>query len=209
MNDIIDISPPIDPNIAVWPGDVPFSRHVSLDMQQGDGFTLSDIRTTVHLGAHADASNHYRTDGAGIQEHHLAPYIGPCQVVQVDVGPGNRITPDMVADEIQAPRVLFHTGTYPDPTVFNEDFASLSPELVNWLHKKDVVLIGIDTPSIDLFDDKALISHAALGQCGMANLEGLILGHVAPGTYTLVALPLPFMHCDASPVRAILIDGSL
>jgi arylformamidase len=209
MNRIIDISPAIEEGIAVWPGDVPFSRQISLDMKHGDGFTLSDIHTTLHLGAHADASNHYRTDGVGIGEHGLGAYIGPCQVIHVDVDPSKRIMPEMVKTEILAPRVLFHTGTYPDPRVFNEDFASLSPELITWLHGQDVVLIGIDTPSIDPFDDKVLLSHDALGRCQIANLEGLILGHVVPGPYTLVALPLPLVHCDASPVRAVLIDGSL
>ena len=35
-------------------------------------------------------------------------------------------------------------------------------------------------------------------------LEGLVLDHVAPGWYELIALPLPIVGGDASPVRAIL-----
>lgn len=39
----------------------------------------------------------------------------------------------------------------------------------------------------------------------MAVLEGLVLDKVPEGLYKLVALPLPILEADASPVRAILI----
>ncbi len=41
----------------------------------------------------------------------------------------------------------------------------------------------------------------------MANLEGVVLSHVTPGEYTLIALPLPLADADASPVRAVLVNG--
>src|SRR5438477_209411 len=41
----------------------------------------------------------------------------------------------------------------------------------------------------------------------MVNLEGLVLAHVPPGLYTLVALPLALEGADASPVRAPLPPG--
>jgi arylformamidase len=116
--------------------------------------------------------------------------------------------PRDVKDEVRAPRVLFSTGTFPDPNAFSTDFASLSPELVDDLHGKGVVLVGIDTPSVDPFDDKELLAHRALFRRDMANLEGLVLSHVAPGLYTLVALPLRIEGADASPVRAALIGRS-
>ena len=40
----------------------------------------------------------------------------------------------------------------------------------------------------------------------MALLEGLLLEHVEPGDYGLVAVPLAFENLDASPVRAVLIN---
>ena len=56
---IIDISPPLNASLAVWPGDTPLSREVLLDMARGASVTLSTLRATVHLGAHADAPSHY------------------------------------------------------------------------------------------------------------------------------------------------------
>jgi arylformamidase len=96
------------------------------------------------------------------------------------------------------------TGTYPDPEHFNEDFVALSPELVEGLHRQGVILVGIDTPSVDLFDSKDLPSHKQFLRFDMAILEGLVLKDVPEGVYELIALPLRLVGFDASPVRAIL-----
>jgi arylformamidase len=205
MADLIDISPLISPRIAVWPGDVPFSRSVSASFEEGANLDLSAIHTTVHVGAHTDAPSHYHPQGVGISERSLERYYGPCQVMSVDVGPGERIQRKHLTQPIETPRVLFRTGTFPDPDHFNTDFAALSPELVAWLHEAGVHLVGIDTPSIDLCDSKTLEAHRAVAERDMAILEGIVLDHVVPGTYTLIALPLKIAGADASPVRAALI----
>jgi arylformamidase len=124
-------------------------------------------------------------------------------VVQVSLPRGERILPRHIG-EIHAPRVLFRTDSFPDPDSFNTDFNSLSPELIEHLHGQGCVLVGLDTPSVDPFDSKALESHQALARTGLRNLEGLVLDRVKPGIYTLIALPLKIESADASPVRAIL-----
>ncbi|HET8900719.1 MAG TPA: cyclase family protein [Holophagaceae bacterium] len=204
---IHDISPLISPRLAVWPGDVPFSRSVAVSMAEGANLDLSSMTATLHLGAHADAPSHYAADGAGMDAVNLMPYYGPCQVLRVAVERGERILPQHLRADIAAPRVLFHTGTFPDPEVWNTDFASLSPELIEHLHGKGVLLVGLDTPSVDPFESKALESHQALARTGMRNLEGLVLDAVPEGLYTLAALPLKIEGADASPVRAMLIEG--
>jgi arylformamidase len=203
---IYDISPPISERLAVWPGDTPPSREVLLDIRRGDNITLSTLRATVHLGAHADAPSHYGANAPSIDERSLDYYLGPCQVIHIKVGRGERIRADMLPIPIQAERVLFATSTFPDPQHFNEDFAALSPELVFALHEQGVKLAGIDTPSVDLFDSKELPSHRAFLKCDMAILEGLVLSGVQAGTYELIALPLKLVGFDAGPVRAILRD---
>ena len=205
MTRLIDITPTVSERLAVWPGDVAYSRSVALDMQTGDNLTLSATHSTVHLGAHTDAPNHYAKDGAGISERPLEAYYGPCQVMRVNIKHGERILPAHLSGPVTAPRVLFHTGTYPDPESWNGDFASLSPELIDFLANHGVVLVGIDTPSIDLSDDKVLLSHNAVARHDLAILEGIVLEDVKPGNYTLVALPLKLEGADASPVRAVLV----
>ena len=201
---LIDISPPVSEHIQVWPGDVPYRHVESLDIAHGDNLTLGAMHTTLHVGAHADAPRHYVRGGQDIGARDLDLYYGPCQVVAVAVPRGARLQPGDCGVDIVAPRVLFRTGSFPDPTAWNRDFNSLSPELVVFLAARGVRLVGIDTPSIDPFEDKQLATHHAVAACDMAVLEGLVLGHVAPGRYVLVALPLRLTGADASPVRAAL-----
>jgi len=167
----IDISPRISPRTAVFPGDQPFERTIALDFKAGDHLRLSRITTTVHVGAHADAPNHYHPDGVGIL----------------------------------APRVLFKTGSFPDPDRWNGDFNSLSPELIDWLASRDVLLVGIDTPSVDPADSQGLESHHRIFEHDLAILEGIVLDAADEGLYELIALPLRIEGADASPVRAILL----
>jgi arylformamidase len=202
---IWDISPPITSQLAVFPGDVPFSRNVSMDFPQNH-LALSSITATLHLGAHADSSSHYHASGKGIDQRPLERYLGACQVVQVRIPRGTRILPEHVKEKIQAPRVLFRTESFPNPNSWNGDFNSLSPELIDWLADQGVTTVGIDTPSVDPADSKGLESHQALYRRDLAVLEGIILDRVGPGLYTLIALPLPLKDADASPVRAILLE---
>ena len=201
---IFDISPPISDKTKVWPGDTPPTRAVLCDLRQGANITLSTLRSTVHVGAHADAPSHYGVDGAAIHERSLDLYLGPCEVVRVAAVRGTRVTPDLLPRPIRAERVLIATGTFPDPEAFNEDFAALAPELVEYLHRMGVKLVGIDTPSVDLFASKNLPSHLTFLRYDMAILEGLVLKDVPEGMYELIALPLKLVGYDASPVRAVL-----
>ncbi|NOT08465.1 MAG: kynurenine formamidase [Gemmatimonadales bacterium] len=201
---IYDISPPISPSLAVWPGDTPPSREVLLDLARGDSVTLSTLRATVHLGSHVDAPSHYGRDGRTIEAQPVERYIGPCEVMRVPVARGATVTPGLLPRPPREPRLLLSTGTYPDTERFNEDFAALSAELIDQLHTAGVRLIGVDTPSVDLFSSKELPAHGRCLAHDMAILEGLVLDAVPEGRYELIALPLKLVGFDASPVRAVL-----
>src|SRR5438094_9064200 len=89
---LIDISPIVDASIHGWPGDTPVVQTINADMKSGDNLTLSDIRTSVHVGAHADAPMHYSSKGADIASRRLDFYLGRCVVIHVDVARSQRIT---------------------------------------------------------------------------------------------------------------------
>nr|VFK42320.1 MAG: Kynurenine formamidase [Candidatus Kentron sp. SD]VFK48215.1 MAG: Kynurenine formamidase [Candidatus Kentron sp. SD]VFK79815.1 MAG: arylformamidase [Candidatus Kentron sp. SD] len=175
-----------------------------LDRASGDTVDLSTLTATLHLGAHTDAPSHYGTDAPTMEARGLELYLGRCQVMRVPMERNRRILPENLPTPIRAEQVLFATGIYPDPTVSNEDFAALSPELIDWLHTEGVRLVGIDTPSIDLFHSKDLPTHNACLRHDMAVLEGLVLERIPEGIYELIALPLRLAGFDASPVRAVL-----
>ncbi len=203
---IIDISPVVSTSLAVWPGDTPFSQKFAMRIDEGAHLELSSIQSTVHLGAHCDAPSHYIAGGQGIDQRDLSYYHGKCQIISVSIPRGKRIYPKDIPVKLEAPRVLFKTLSYPDPNHFNTDFNSLSPEVVQYAHEQNVVLIGLDTPSVDPFSSKKLESHKMIADYDMAILEGVVLAHVPDGIYTLIAFPLRIAGADASPVRAVLLQ---
>lgn len=204
MPRLYDISPTVSPRLGVWPADTPVTREVLLDMARGDNLTLSTLRATVHLGAHADAPSHYGALAPAIDALALERYLGPCDVVRVAARRGTRVAIESLPPGPCAERLLLATGTYPDPERFSTDFAALDPALIDALADQGVRLIGVDTPSVDLFDDRDLLAHGRCLARDVLILEGLVLRDVPPGRYELIALPLKLGGFDASPVRAVL-----
>lgn len=205
---IIDISQPLGPDTAVWPGDHPVERSWSMRRERGDSVDVALLTTSVHAGTHADGFQHVLSDGAPIDRMPLEAYLGRCTVVHVP--PAADIGVDAVRDlDLSAvERILFRTRDRVDATEFPDDFMPLSPELAELLARSGIRLVGTDAPSIDPLDSKALPAHHALFGAGVANLENLVLTDVTPGEYTLVALPLR-LAADSSPVRAVLVEGAL
>ncbi len=68
-------------------------------------------------------------------------------------------------------------------------------------------LVGIDTPSVDPEDSKALESHQVLFKNDMAVLEGLCFCKGCPRASIPDRFAASAVGADASPVRAVLVDG--
>ena len=202
---ILDISQPVDATTGVWPGDTPFSAEFSWSMEHGSSCNVSRVTTSPHNGTHADAPLHFVPGADGIGEVELDPYLGPCWVVD---GPREgQVRPEHFADvDLERhPRLLVRTRE--EATVgFPDPFVSLSPEAATALRERGAVLIGLDTPSMDPVDSRELPAHKTLLPARIAILENLVLWHVEPGPYELIALPLRWTGLDASPVRAVLRD---
>ena len=134
---IHDISPLLSSQTAVFPGDRNFKREVALSFEAGHNLLLSSISTTLHLGAHADAPNHYSKEGVGISEVSLERYLGLAQVVLLKKNPGTRITADDIRNlKISAPRVLFKTLSFPNPNNWNNDFDCLDIQNIHFHGQK-------------------------------------------------------------------------
>jgi len=208
---IYDLTPKISSRLGVFPGDQTFERSIALSFAGGNHLELSSLRSTLHLGAHADAPSHYAAGGVSIEKRELGIYMGLTEVVRVTgLSPRERVRIEHFKRAPAAPRVLIDTGSFVDPEKWNSDFCSLAPELLDWLADHRVRLVGIDTPSVDPEDSKKMEAHQILAKRDFAVLEGLLLKDVPEGLYTLIALPLPIEDGDASPVRAVLlpvVDG--
>lgn len=209
MSGLIDISQPVGPDTAEWPGDQPFAVRWTLSRSAGDAVDVAAITLSVHTGTHVDGPRHV-TAGPGAGSLDLEPFVGPCAVV--DARPLIGGDPPLVGvaaldgvDPAATPRVLFRTRSAVDATVFPEPFAALSPELADRLAREGFVLVGTDAPSVDPVDSIELRTHRVLAGAGIPNVENLVLSGVEPGRYTFIGLPLRLTEADSSPIRAVLV----
>jgi arylformamidase len=197
----IDVSRPLRGGTPVWPGDRPFK----LEQICESSFVLSAFATTCHVGTHIDAPLHLDPDRQGVEDVRIERCVGPAEVVRVPAS-GGAIAPEGLPTgwSPTASRVLLRTDSHPIDADIEGGFSALSAELVEWLADRDVDLVGIDTPSVDVFSSQDLPAHHALLARGMTWIEGLWLGDAKPGRYILVALPILLEGAEAAPVRAIL-----
>jgi arylformamidase len=202
---LIDISPPLSEESPVFPGDTPFSARRTWALVGECPVNVSKFETTTHVGAHADAPLHYDNRGAPIDAVPLEPYIGPATLVHCL---GRKM---VTADDLDVAtagrtesRLLIRTYASHPGDSWREDYAAIAPDAVDWLADRGGILIGVDTPSLDATASKTMDAHRRVYARNLRILEGLVLDHVAPGSYELIAPPLKLKGLDAAPVRAVL-----
>lgn len=202
---IWDISQPLRPGVPVWPGDTAYAEERTWVLEGECPVNVSRLTLSTHTGAHADAPLHYDPAGEPMGQVPLAPYLGPAQVVTAR-GAAQRIAPDEIIGRLRpgVRRVLLKTYDQFPHDAWRSDYRCPSVELIEALGAAGVVLIGIDSPSLDPEDAKDLVGHLAVRRWRMAILEGLVLDGVDDSVYELIAPPLRLEGADAAPVRAIL-----
>ena len=202
---IWDISPPVHAGSPVFPGDTAYSLQWCATIGPGCPVNVSAITLSPHVGAHADAPLHYDASGATIGDVSLDAFLGPCRVIHA-IGCGPLITWDHIAhavDDTLPARVLVRTYAQA-PEQWDGQLSAYAPDTIERLADLGVLLVGIDTASIDPADSKTLDSHQVIRRRGLRVLENLVLDAVPEGDYELIALPLRLTTSDASPVRAVL-----
>ncbi len=205
MSRLWDVSPPVHAGSPVFPGDARYSSVWAARIGPGCPVNVSTLSFSPHTGAHADAPLHYDDQGAAAGALDLAPYLGPCRVVHA-IGCGPLIRWSHLAHALEGlpPRVLVRTYARAPVDRWDPDLAAFAPDTLERLADRGVLLVGIDTASIDPADSKTLDSHQVLRRRDLRVLENLVLDEVPEGDYELIALPLKLTTADASPVRAIL-----
>ncbi len=205
MSTLIDISRPYSSGIAVFPGDSVYDEEFVARIGDGVPVNVSRISMSVHCGTHADAPYHYDEQGARIGALDLDVFLGPARVIDTQ-GATPLCLPEHIAPFLKdcPPRVLLRLFAGQDSKVWNDNFRALAAETVQLLADHNVKLVGVDTSSVDPSTSKLLPAHMACKQNNIIILENLLLDHVEPGDYELIALPLKFENLDASPVRAVL-----
>jgi arylformamidase len=200
-----DISVLLRPGTPEWPGDTPFDCRWTSQIATGESVNLSAIEGSPHVGTHADAPMHVRDGWPASHVLPLHAFAGPCLVVDVSELEGviTMAQLDLPA-EGAVERLLLHTGRSIAQGTFPKDWPVLSTSCVDALLRRGLILLGVDAPSVDERESKALDVHHRVFAGGAYVLENLDLSSVEPGPYELVALPLRLYGLDAAPVRAAL-----
>ncbi len=208
MAHFFDISLALSPELLVWPGDPPVEITKTASFSAGEAFEMSLLKFTSHSGTHIDPPAHFIPGGKTADAIDLARCLGPVLVAAL---PGRE---DIEPEDLQAydwsrfKRVLFKTRNSRLSAVppFHENFTALSEAAARFLVAKGVVLVGIDTLSIERESASGFPVHRILLKNEVVILEGIRLASVPPGVYELVCLPLKIKNGDGGPARAILLQ---
>ncbi|EJQ44400.1 MULTISPECIES: arylformamidase [Bacillus] len=200
----IDISQPLNNDIATWPGDTPFSYEVSWSKEDSGSVNVGKLTMSIHTGTHIDAPFHFDNDGKKVLDLDIHVYVGAARVIDVSglESIGKKELERFKLEGVE--RLLLRTSSHGKAQEFPEKIPYLRADIADFLSSKGIRLIGVDVPSVDPLDDKELAAHHQLFKHGIHILENVVLDHVADGDYELIALPLALTDADGSPVRAVI-----
>ncbi|WP_433772278.1 arylformamidase [Bacillus wiedmannii] len=200
----IDISQPLNNEIATWPGDTPFSYEASWSKEESGSVNVGKLTMSIHTGTHIDAPFHFDNEGKKVIDLDVQVYVGPARIIDVSnlESIGKKELECFNLEGVE--RLLLRTSSHGKANEFPDVIPHLRADIAPFLSDKGIRLIGVDVPSVDPLDDKELAAHHQLFKHGIHILENVVLDHVTDGDYELIALPLALTDADGSPVRAVI-----
>ena len=202
---LYDISVAVRVGTPEWPGDAPFGCGWTARIADGASVNLSSISGSPHVGTHADAPLHVHDGWPASDALPLVAFVGEVLVLDVST-----LTAGPLPLEIDDPRLngverlLLRTGRSIADGAFPAAWPVLAPETAAALAARGLRLLGVDAPSVDERESRALDVHRALFGGGAYVLENLDLRRIPEGRYELIAPPQRLVGLDAAPVRAVL-----
>jgi arylformamidase len=206
MSKLIDLTVPLSPSLAAYPGDPPFEMGHSHRIADGDAYNAATLSLSAHTGTHVDAPYHLLADGATVDQLPLEVLVGRARVLEI--GAREAIERDELesSDLRDDLRVLLKTrmsGQLRHTEVI-EDHVHLSVDAARYLVQAGIKLVGIDYLSVDAFGSEDYPVHQLLLEAGIVIVEGLDLSQAEPGDYEMMCLPLLVAGGDGAPARVLL-----
>jgi arylformamidase len=178
MKKLWDISPPVDAQSPVFPGDTPYTQQWAATLSDTCPVNVSAITMSPHVGTHADAPLHYDPQGVGVGALDLLPFLGHCRVIHaLNASPLITLAHLQHALSDLPPRVLVRTYRQMPLAQFDTQLTGFDPACVQHLADLGVLLIGTDSASIDPADSKQLPSHQVIRQRGACGLARTLKNH--------------------------------
>lgn len=206
----LDVTYPISPEMAVWPGQPQTERHRVSSIDEGKDSNVSVLTMSTHTGTHMDAPLHFYKDGTDITAAPFEALLGSVRVAEVpgsvvssaEIKSYEKRTRALAAGE----RIFFKTANSQKDWLtepFNEAYVAVDAEAAQYLVERKIAVVGVDYLSVAPFND-TFHTHRTLLGVGVWVIEGLDLRHVQEGYFEMIALPLKIVGSDASPLRVLL-----
>lgn len=194
---IYDITQPLF-ECAVFPGDPKPEKKTVCSIENGSLYNLTAFSMCAHNGTHVDAPYHFYKDGKGIDGIAPEKFVGRAFVVTHDGDVTETDAREILkkakeADEKAAKKILL------------KGKAVVTAEAAKVFSDAGIDLIGNESQTVGPENAPMQVHLILLGK-EIVLLEGIRLGNVPDGVYTLCALPLNLGHADGAPCRAILWD---
>jgi len=207
---VIDITVTLGVEAPTWPGDTAYGREMQDTMAGGAAADVSRLTLSAHAGTHIDSPAHFIAGGKKLDAYGPERFVLPAVVVAVDEADSVRAEHLARVEIAPGEALLVRTRNSARRLCrrpeFCEEFVALTADAARWCVEKRLGMVGIDYLSIDPYGDCFDAHYTLLGSDVLA-LECVDLSDVVPGRYTLVCLPLKLPDCEASPVRAVLLEG--
>ena len=207
--EIQDISVALGRESIDHPGDPPFARIPVKELEKGDSCSLSRLELSAHAGTHLDTPAHFFAGAEDLDSFLVQDFILPARVWPA-AGKGALGREALEKAEVEPGEALLlqtenSTSGRCRKGSYEEDYVHLSPAAADLCVERGVKLVGIDYLSADGPGDPQYPVHRKLLAEGILILEGIDLGEVEPGRWTLLCLPLRIEGGEASPTRAVLL----
>ena len=210
----LDLTLTISQSIPNFPSS-PKPQFIPWSTIKEDGYNLELLFLSSHTGTHLDAPYHFVKNGAKIHQISVKRLIGNAILAKIPKEKNKAITKsDIISFEKRNGNIsinssiVFFTNWQKN---LNKDFyfhsnPGLSESAAKYLASKKINLVGIDSPSIDLGEDKNFTAHKILAKNNILIVENLSnLNKIKTKDFELIILPLKLKNATGSPVRAIAI----
>ncbi len=212
---LVDLTLTISQSIPTFPGS-PKIQFILWSTLKKDGYNLELLFLSSHTGTHLDAPYHFVENGAKIHQISLDRLLGNAILIKIKKGKNQAITKnDLLSFERKngnIPKhssIIFYTEWQKN---LNTDFyfidnPGLSESAATYLVSKEINLVGIDSPNIDLGKDKTFSVHKIFAKNNILIVENLSnLNKISSKQFDFIILPLKLKDATGSPVRAIAIQ---
>ncbi len=210
----IDLTLTISASIPTFP-DSPKPQFILWSTLKDNEYNLELLFLSSHTGTHLDAPYHFVKNGIKIHQIPLDRLVGNGILIKIKKGKNQSITKnDLILFERKhgnIPKnssIFFYTEWQKNlnNSCYFINNPGLSESAATYLVSKKINLVGIDSPSIDLGQDKNFKVHQILAKNNILIVENLSnLNKISSKQFDFVILPLKLKDATGSPVRAIAI----